>query len=400
MVNLKLHKSKIDDEIYYYLLKNGEKRFMYRHKYNDARGKRKEKKKSSFLTDKAALKALIEVKATLLRGQVKQVEHSQMTVSQWLDIWYETYNSSWEITTRLQRKNAIELQMKPLLGKYKLISLDKTTYIREYINVLKQKYADSTVALFHRLFKIAINAAVEDEIIPRNRFRKVSVEIDDELENVLTASELDLFLEAAQEHENITNYTLILLLAFTGVRKGEALGLRWKHIDFENKTLTVDWTRDRHGCRPPKTKNSYRMIPIDKLLVDQLLAYQRWCVEKKFSFGLKVDKKNDLIFISYQDGVPIAENMPHYSFNRVHKVLTDQKTPVNKISPHGLRHTHATILINQGIPVKTIAKRLGNTVAVILKVYSHSFKEYELMAVSAFGSTLTFGASGATSGAN
>jgi len=393
-------KKKEEKEVQKYKLKNGEVRYRYRYKYYDVNGKRREKKESSFKTEKEAEKALLHVKADVLNGNLKQVEHNQLTVSQWLDIWYETYNSSWEITTRIQRKNAIELQMKPLLGKCKLISLDKTTYIRMYINVLKQKYADSTVALFHRLFKIAINAAVEDEIIPRNRFRKVAVEIDDELENVLTSSELDLFLQAAKEHENITNYTLILLLAFTGFRKGEALGLRWKHFDFENKTLTVEWTRDRHGCRAPKTKNSYRTIPIDQLLVDQLHAYQRWCVETKFSFGQKLDKKNDLIFISYQDGVPIAENMTFYSFNRVHKALTDQQTPVNKISPHGLRHTHATILINQGIPVKTIAKRLGNTVAVILKVYSHSFKEYELMAVSAFGSSLTFGASGAKSGAD
>lgn len=396
---MELHKTK-QDEVYYYFLKNGDKRYMYRHKYYDNLGKRKEKKESGFVSEKEALKALVGVEAALLNGQVKQVEHSQMTVAQWLDIWYETYSSSWEITTRLQRKNAIEYQMKPLLGKYKLASLDKTTYIRAYINVLKQKYKDSSVALFHRLFKIAINAAVEDEIIPRNRFRKIAVEIDDELENVLTASELDLFLQTAKEHENITNYTLILLLAFTGLRKGEAMGLRWKHIDFDSKTLTVDWTRDRHGCRSPKTKNSCRTIRIDELLVNQLRVYQRWCVETKFSFGLKVDKKDDLIFISYQDGVPIAENMGFYSFKRIFKILADQKTPINRITPHGLRHTHATILINQGIPVKTIADRLGNTVAVILKVYTHSFEEYELKAVSAFSDSLTFGASGAKSGAN
>lgn len=392
-------KKKEEKEVQEYKLKNGEVRYRFRYKYYDINGKRREKKESSFLTEKEATKALIQVKADVLNGSLKQVEHSQMTVSHWLDIWYETYNSSWEVTTRRQRKTAIELQMKPLLGKYKLISLDKTTYIREYINVLKQNYADSTVALFHRLFKIAINAAVEDEIIPRNRFRKVSVEIDDELENVLTASEVDLFLQAAKEHENITNYTLILLLAYTGCRKGEALGLRWKHFDLEKRTLSVEWTRDRHGCRAPKTKNSLRTIPIDQVLVDQLIAYQRWCVETKLSFGHKVDKMNDFIFISYQDGMPIAENMAHYSFRRVHKALEDQQTPVNKITPHGLRHTHATILINQGVPIQTIAKRLGNTVAVIQKVYAHSFEEFELKAVSAFGSSLAFGAVGAKSGA-
>ncbi|WP_025848734.1 site-specific integrase [Paenibacillus ehimensis] len=397
---MELHKTR-HDEVYYYFLKNGDKRYLYRHKYYDNLGKRKEKKESGFVTEKEALQALIEVKAALLNGQVKQVEHSQMTVAQWLDIWYETYNTSWEVTSRKQRENAIKHQMKPLLGKYKLNSLDKTTYIRAYINVLKQKYSDRTVALFHRLFKIAINAAVEDEIIPRNRFQKVTVEINDELENVLTAAELDLFLQTAKQYESITNYTLILLLAFTGLRKGEALGLRWKHINFDEKTLTVECTRDRHGCRTPKTKNSYRKIPIDEVLVNQLLTYQRWCIETKFSFGMKLDKKEDFIFISFQDGAPIAENMAFYSFKRIFKILEKEKAPIREISPHGLRHTHATILINQGIPVKTIADRLGNTPDMIHNVYAHSFKEYELKAVSAFSGSLTFGgASGAASGAN
>lgn len=231
----KLYKSNKDNEVYYYYLKNGEKRWMYRHKYYDVFGKRKEKKESSFRTEKEALKALLEVKASLLNDQSKQVEHSQMTVSQWLDIWYETYNSGWEITSRLQRRNAIEYQMKPLLGKYKLNKLDRTTYVREYINKLSKKYKPSTVALFHRLFKIAINAAVEDEIIPRNRFNKISIEQEEELDNFLTSEELNILLDVTKKHENITNYTFILLLAYTGLRKGEALGLKWKNITSKKK---------------------------------------------------------------------------------------------------------------------------------------------------------------------
>ena len=397
MVIVKLHKTKIDDEIYYYLLKNGEKRFMYRHKYIDARGKRKEKKKSSFLTDQAALKALIEVKANLLRGQINQVEHSQMTVSQWLDVWYDTYHTSWEVTSRLQRRNAIDQQMKPLLGKYKLNALDKTTYIREFINVLQRKYSDRSVALFHSLFKISINAAVEDEIISRNRFSKVKIEIDEELNNVLTAQELNTFLAAAQQHENITNYSLILLLAYTGVRRGEALGLRWKNIDFNKSTITIEGTRDRLGFRTPKTKRSYRTIPIDVVLLKQLIAYQKWCVETKFAFGMKLDKKNDFVFISFQDGTPIGDNMAFYSFGRIYKKLQNEGVAINRVTAHGLRHTHATILINQGIPVQSIANRLGNTPDMILSIYAHSFREFELKAVSAFSDSLI---SGANSGAN
>lgn len=392
----KLYKSKKDDDLYYYFLKNGEKRWMYRHKYYDIFGKRKEKKKSAFKSEKEALRSLLEVKAALLDGQSLKVEKSELTISQWLDIWYETYSNGWEITSKTQRKNAIKDQMKPLLGKYKLNQLDRTTYIREYINVLLKSYEPSTVTLFHQLFRTAINAAVEDELIPRNRFNKVSIENDKSLNNFLTPEELNLFLSAMKKQNNITNYTFALFLAYTGFRRGEAMGLKWNNVDFEKKTVTVDCTRDNYGTRSPKTKNSFRTIPIDDILVNQLLVYQKWCIETKFSFGAKLDKENDYVFISYQTGKPIAENTAMYSFRRVYKQLKKDNVKINEITPHGLRHTHATILINKGIPPKTIADRLGNTPEMIYKVYSHSFKEFEDKAVQAFGDTLA----GAKLGAN
>ena len=77
-----------------------------------------------------------------------------------------------------QRESAIRLQMKPLLGRYKLQKLDKATYQREFINVLEKRYAPSMLKLLHTLFKIAINAAVEAEVLDRNRFTKVKLSED------------------------------------------------------------------------------------------------------------------------------------------------------------------------------------------------------------------------------
>ncbi|WP_217587023.1 site-specific integrase [Lentibacillus saliphilus] len=392
-----LYKSKKDPEVYYYFNKNNEKLWMFRHKYHDSLGKRKEKKKSGFKTEKAALRALLEVKTATLNGQSKQMENDQLTVAKWLDIWFETYNNSWEVTSRLQRKNAIKYQMKPLLGQYKLKDLDKTTYVRVYINELLKKYKPNTVTLFHRLFKIAINAAVEDEIIPRNRFNKITIDQDEELKNFLTPEELNVFLNAAKQYDNITNYTFVLILAYTGLRKGEALGLKWENIDLNEKTVTVDCTRDRYGDRNPKTKNSYRTIPIDDILVDQLKVYQKWCVETKFSYGMKLNKKKDYVLISHQGGSPIGSTTAHYLFERLYTQMKKHEIEIKRITPHGLRHTHATMLINAGVPPKTIAERLGNTVEMIYNVYSHSFKELEDKAVDAFRESLL---GGAKSGAN
>ncbi|GGN59545.1 site-specific integrase [Oceanobacillus indicireducens] len=381
---MKLYKTDIDDEVYYYFLKNGEKRWMYRHKYKDTSGKRREKKKSSFETEKAAYRALLKVKADLLDGHHTKVESDQITVSQWLDIWYETYKGNWKISSRKQRKKIIKDKIKPLLGKYKLSQLDRGTYVREYINVLLEKYQPSSVQLYHRLFNIAINAAVEDEIIPRNRFKKVSIEKDEELDNFLTPEELNIFLHSAKKYVNFTNYTLIYLLAYTGLRRGEAYGLKWEDLNFKEKTLTVRRTRDHFGERTPKTKNSYRTIPIDDMVIKKMESYQKWCIKTKFKYGMKLDKEKDFIFITRLGATPANTNSVPQAFDAIYKYMKKDEINVRRITPHGLRHTHATILINNGVPPKTIADRLGNTVEMIYKVYSHSFKELEDKAVSTF----------------
>lgn len=317
---MKLHKSKKDNELYYYFNTKKEKLWCYRHKYYDSSGKRKEKKKQNFKTENEAYRALLEVRTSTMDGEIKKVEHNNLTISEWLDIWFETHKNEWKPTSQLQRSNAIKYQMKPLLGKYKLAELDKTTYKKVYINTLLKKYKPSTVQLFHRLFKVAINAAVDDEIIPRNRFNKITIENEEPKDNFYTATELNQFLKQAKEVENITNYSLILLLSFTGLRKGEALGLTWEDINFEDKTLSVKRTRDNKGVRSPKTKRSTRAILINEELVKQLKVYRRWCKEIKLSFGYKL-KNDDFIFISYQTATPITENTIMYSMRRVSKEI-------------------------------------------------------------------------------
>ncbi len=393
---MKLHKSNKDPELYHYFNAKNEKLWMFRHKYHDSIGKRKEKKKSGFKTERDALKALLEVKAATLRGESKQIEKDQLTVGQWLDIWYEAHQNNWKVTSRKQREMAIRLQMKPLLGQYKLQQLDKTTYKREFLNVLENKYKTSTVQLLHRLFKVAINAAVDDEILSRNRFTKITIgSSEDQTEkpgNYFTPAQLVTFLDAARHHENITNYSYFLTLSYTGIRRGEAFGLQWKNIDFHSKTITIERTRDNLGARSPKTKNSYRTILIDNLLVNQLKTYRKWCIEKKLYNGEKLSD-DSYVFISSQTGGPATDNSVMYALKRVIKM-----TGLPSITLHGLRHTHATILLNRGSNVKVIAERLGNTPQMIYDIYGHVLEELETETVSLFSQSLE--TSGAKSGAN
>lgn len=382
----KLHKCKKDNELYWYLNSKGEKRWCFRHRYYDLFGRRREKTERGFTSEAAAYRALCEVRAKLAAGNNIEVEHDKMTVGQWVNIWYETHKNEWEITTRLQRKNIIRYQIEPLIGKMKLSTLDRETYKRKFINPLLEEYKPSTVRLFHRVFKVAINAAVDAEILPRNRFTKIKIVDEERREepNVLSIHELNKFLEAA-ETEPFTSKLIVYTLAFTGMRRGEALGLKWKNIDTEKFTITIEATRDRKGYRTPKTLNSYRTIDIDENLASMFDKYRKWCKELFFSFGKRFtpeEFEEQFVFISYQTAEPYMDNSLHYAFKRLSKIVGFT------VKPHTLRHTHASILLAKGIDVAVVADRLGNTPNVIWETYAHVIKESKSRTVDQFISAL------------
>ena len=120
---------------------------------------------------------------------------------------------------------------------------------------------------------------------------------------------------------------------------------------------------------------------VDELVMVQLKKYQTWCKQTMLAFGISYSE-NSFIFISYQTGEPITDSCILYMLRRVHEVaglviINDEGEQVAKSTLHGLRHTHATILLNSGQNVKVIAERLGNTPAMIYEIYGHVLKELE-----------------------
>lgn len=381
----KMNRTKKDNDLYWYIDTDGIKKYAYRHRYYDVLGKRKEKTGQGFTTETTAFRKLLEVKSTLLSGNSIQVEHENMTIGAWMDIWYESNEREWVITTQKQRKNIIRYQVKPLIGKMKLSSLDKETYKRKFITPLLKQYKPSTVRLFHRVFKVAVNAAVDAEIIPRNRFTKVVIN-DEELEkpNVLNIQQLNQLLEIAESDEPITSYAIIRTIAFTGIRRGEALALKWKNVDLTNGTITIEGTRDRNGHRTPKTKNSYRTIAIDDPLIKLLKKYRLWCLEILLEDGEQL-KKDDYVFISSQTREPYADNSLFYAFKRLSEKMG------TTVKPHTLRHTHASILLYSGEDVATVAERLGNTPKVIWETYAHVIEDDKKKVTDVFAEALKNG---------
>ncbi|HEX6594495.1 MAG TPA: site-specific integrase [Bacillota bacterium] len=382
----KLHKTK-EKEVFYYFLKSGKKRFMYRHLYYDLLGKRRERKKSGFKSLEEAQRELIKLKASMLDNNQLQTDKHDLNVSQWIDIWYQTYSSDWAVSTREARKNTIEKHIKRLIGNIKLKDITKTIYINRFLNVLKEEgFKPHSTNSMHATISTALNAAVEDDILDRNRIRSAPIEKPKRLTNFLTPYELNIFLRYAKR-ERISDYTLISLLAYTGMRSGEALGMHWSDIDFKGNTVSIKRTRDVLGTRKPKTDNSIRTIKVDGLVFQQLKKYRAWCMQRKLECGEQL-ADDDYIFLNNDGSMYYYKELLSIAIRRIYRNIKKEKIKINTITGHGLRHTHCTILLSEGNQVKTVADRLGNTPETIFETYSHSFEELEEQAVHSFSQSL------------
>lgn len=376
-------KSKRYDGIYSYYDKNNDKKYMYRTRYYNEKGERKEKRKQGFTSEKDAYRALLELQIAIEEEEITAVESTNITVSQWADKWLQMNRTSWKPTTYNQRRNCVNYQVKGSIGHIKLHKLDLMTYQMLFIDPLvdSKKYEASTIKLFHTIVKIMVNAAVDAELIKKNKITKAMLPKIEKKEyiyedNYYTFEEMQHFLKCAEKDESETAKMAFKILAATGMRKGECQALRWDNVVVEDERfyITIDSTRDRVGERKPKTDNSYRKIEISQELYNDLIRYKIWCKKVCLFYG-KTFKKENLLLISQQTGDAISDTFIGSALKRIIRV-----NELKEITPHGFRHTLATIYINEGIPIPTIAKILGNTPQMIIDVYAHSIAEKELLA--------------------
>lgn len=380
MARQKLQKTR-KENIYWYQDSDKKKKYAYRYKYYDHVGKRREKSKQGFNSDVEAERALTKIKSTILNGGEKIALNEQITVEQWMDVYLDRQQAKWKVSTAANYKRITNLYVKPLLGKIKMSKLTRGLYEKEFIEQLsKMGKSAKSIELYHGFFMGAINAAVDEEAIQRNKMSKadlpkVAKQNANELEgNYLTVQELQKLLSCVKREFSMTRYMLILLLASTGMRRGEACALRWSEIDLQNKKLSINHTRDHFGERSTKTDNSIRTIDITDFLASQFEKYKVWCKERKLTFGMK-HTENDYVFIS-RNCNPINQNEA--------SIVLDQVTEhydLKRITPHGLRHTFVTILISNNVPVTSIAKIIGDTPQTVMKTYAHSFEENEKKAM-------------------
>ena len=175
--------------------------------------------------------------------------------------------------------------------------------------------------------------------------------------------------------EYSTFNTIIQFLLFTGLRIGECLALRWQNVDFENNTVTIENTLcfadDKWFLAAPKTETSLRVLKLGTYTKELLLRHKREQDKLKAIVGDNWAHP-DIVFTS------VIGNFYDRSYvnKELKKILASNDMPI--ISVHGLRHSNASLMINNGINVKAVSEHLGHcNIAITGDIYSHIFEEYK-----------------------
>jgi integrase len=300
------------------------------------------------------------------------VDPTKMTVAEYLEHWLNV-----DIDRRLAGKTAarhrgiVRHQIVPQLGRLPMRKLtavhieacEAELQRKGYVKGRKQGSGLSaqTVLHVHRTLSQALAHAVKIGVLFKNPAEQVKPPRPAGREiAILSKSEIATLLRSAEES---WIYLPVLVGVTTGMRRGEILGLRWSDINLKASRLTVNQSLEGKGrFKSPKTSGSRRTITLPGLTVEALIRYKAVQAAERLKLGLG---KPDLVF-TRSDGSPMDPDSITKAFDRLVKIAG-----VRRITFHGLRHTHISHQLMDGVHVKVVSERAGHAnVAITLSVYA------------------------------
>ena len=275
--------------------------------------------------------------------------------------------------TRYNYRRDLENHMLPEYGNKKIKDIT-TRMLTEYFTGLDK--SSETTRKFKIIMSSVFRYGVEQGYIKDNPCKGARYKKDTSQKNKikhLNKEQCQKLMSATNEYSTIN--TIIQFLLFTGLRIGECLALHWSDIDFEHNTFTVQYTLsyadDMWFFSEPKTKTSHRTIKFGPHTKALLLRHKEEQDKLKEKVG-DAWKYPDLVFTS------VVGNFYCRSFTnkQLKKILEENDLPT--LSVHGLRHSNASLMINDGVDIKAVSEWLGHcNIAVTGDIYAHIFDEYK-----------------------
>lgn len=351
-----------------YQTKDGETRYMLQAYLgvDPFTGKQRRTTRRGFKTQKEAKKAERELLLSIEENGFTD-HSSKPTFKEVADLWLESYETTVKPTTYQNTKNYLNAIVE---NHFKGIRIESVSVamMQKIVIDLSKKYVAylSQLSIINRVFKYAVHLDII-QTNPVDRIIRPKQQKPRKEKIALTKEELKQFLTLAKKDARPVLYTAWHTLAYTGLRRGELLGLEWSDIDFENKTISVNKTlvtvNGSLYTQSPKTKRSTRTISLDDATIQVL---KNWKLEQKKQFFKNGVKSKDIVITnikgSYLDFA--------YFRDELKKFLSAHN--LKRFSVHSLRHTHASLLFEAGIEPKTISDRLGHSnIQTTLNMYTH-----------------------------
>lgn len=283
--------------------------------------------------------------------------------SEYFQQWIDIYKKGAIREATMAKYRMTQRWVEKLMPELKVAELNRTAY-QQLLNAYAKEHERQTTLDFHHQLKGAILDAVDDGLIERDPTRKAIIKgKTPRVKKIkyLSQFELHTLISDLDLKEEPNWDWFILLVAKTGMRFSEALAITPGDFDFARQTLSISKTWDykgEGGFLPTKNKSSVRKIQID------------WQIVVKFSELIKGLPEDQPIFVD--------ESKIYNS--TVNDALTRhcRECGISEISIHGLRHTHASLLLFAGVSIASVARRLGHaSMTTTQKTYLHIIQELE-----------------------
>jgi integrase len=344
-------------------------------------------------TKRQAQTKLAELIAAVDKGEY--IEPNNTTVAEFVRARVDQWEAVGEISARTAQRyrQLTENQILPHLGA-KVLQKLRPLDIEQWHTTLrhggrvrgKGSLAARTLGHAHKVLGKALADAVNNELVSRNVARLRSPpKVTDTTDEMVIVRDVPGLIDKLQDSALRVPALLGLLC---GLRLGEVLALRWHRIDLTAKLIQVREAMEdtkAHGIRfkPAKTKAGRRDITMPDSVVEALRTYRRDQLELRMQLGLGKLPDDALLFTDVQ-GEP-------RSLSAVSRAWSDfaERIGMPEVTFHGLRHTHASQLIDAGVDIVTISKRLGHAKPdITLRIYAHLFQKDDSKAAAAINAVL------------
>jgi integrase len=336
-------------------------------------------------TKREAAARLRELMTAADRGQ--HVDANRITVAEHVRARIKQWQAGGRFSGRTaEHYNVLAAEIERHVGSVLLQKLS-TLDVERMHTAMRGKGLSRTTAAAHALLQRALTDAVKHKLVHRNVAREQGAPPAKRSAPVatLTSDQVkELLTKLAGDRWRVP----VTVALYTGLRRGEQLGLRWSNVDLDAKTIRVraalDETEvDGVTVKEPKSEAGKRDITLPAVVVDALRDHRRAQLEQRLLLGLGKPSGGELVFPG-DDG---AHQAPRAFSQRWGRMAARLGVP--EVTWHALRHTHASMLISAGVDVVTVARRLGHAdPSITLRVYAHLFTTTDAAAAAAIDAAL------------